>query len=194
MNKGKDLLDFWSMVLKSIISSCEGTISCNIWKTKDKTQIGYFNVKAFEDFYLTKKSTGFRALGAFSSEKLCNLVHWCLDIKNGSLGPFCTSVTLLCDTVDKYLDGCWQTLHVANTALWRSSPNPYPVSPLVKAMSFSPKDSSGSPVHCSAHWISFWTYQTTSMIYLCFVRDSCLKPLLKCTQENFIQICCSFKV
>lgn len=68
MNKGKDLLDFWSMVLKSIISSWEGTMSCKIWKIKDKTQIGYFNAKAFEDLYLTKKSTGFRALAAFSTE------------------------------------------------------------------------------------------------------------------------------
>lgn len=101
MNKGKDLLDFWSMVLKSIISSWEGTISCKIWKIKDKTQIGYFNVKTFENFYLTKKSTGFRALGAFSSENWAILVLWYFDIKNGSLGPSCTFVTLLCDTIDE---------------------------------------------------------------------------------------------
>lgn len=55
MKKSKDLLDFWSMVLKSIISSWEGTISCKIWKIKDKTQIAYFNVKTFEDFWPWKE-------------------------------------------------------------------------------------------------------------------------------------------
>lgn len=98
-NKGKDSLDFWSMVLKSIISSWEGTISCKIWKIKDKTQRGYFNVKAFEDFYLTKKSTGFRDFSA--------LVHLVQKIKqSGTLVPWykewlSRSILHICDPMDE---------------------------------------------------------------------------------------------
>jgi len=83
------------MVLKSIISSWEGTISCKIWKNKT-TKPKYIILM----WKLLKTSTWSREAQAsefwvFQLRKLSNLVPYCLDIKNEYLGPFCTSATLL---------------------------------------------------------------------------------------------------
>lgn len=139
------------MILKSIISSWEGTISCKIWNQKN--QIHYFNVKASQDYCLIKRSTDFKVLGVLvrKIKQSGTRVSWYREWLSRAISHVCDT-TLTQWT--KYFGDCWKTLQWEQT--W------YPGATQTHTQCLLPRRQHYfhprpvlAPIYCSVHWIVF---------------------------------------